>query len=189
MRVVAIVGMAGAGKSEVARIFEKNGFKKIRFGDITEAELEKQGFELNEKNERYIREHLRREHGMAAYAKLNLHGIDALLESSNVVVDGLYSWEEYILLKDCYGERFSTVAVWASPTTRHSRLENRARRPLTVEEAASRDKAEIEKINKGGPIAMADFTIMNEASLEELERRAERVLSALNEKGNQTGNR
>ncbi len=48
-----------------------------------------------------------------------------------------------------------------------------------MEEADSRDKSEIENINKGGPIAMADFTIVNEASLEELARETERVLSAL----------
>jgi len=34
MKVVSIVGMAGAGKSEVARLFTKNNFTKIRFGDI-----------------------------------------------------------------------------------------------------------------------------------------------------------
>jgi len=179
MKVVAIVGMAGAGKSEVARIFEKNGFRKVRFGDITEEEIENRGLELDEKNERYVREQLRKEHGMSAYAKLNLPRIDASLKLSDVVVDGLYSWEEYTLLKARYNERFSTVAVWASPATRHARLRNRAKRPLTVEEAASRDKAEIENSNKGGPIAMADFTIINEASLKELERETERVLSAL----------
>ena len=43
MKVVAIVGMTGAGKSEVARIFEENGFTKIRFGDITDKEIRKQG--------------------------------------------------------------------------------------------------------------------------------------------------
>jgi dephospho-CoA kinase len=116
---------------------------------------------------------------MAAYAKLNLPRIETSLKSSDVVVDGLYSWEEYTLLKECYGKGFSTVAIWTSPATRHGRLVNRAERPLTVEEAASRDKAEIENTNKGGPIAMADFTIINEASLKELEREAERVLSAL----------
>jgi len=179
MKVVAIVGMAGAGKSEVARIFEKSGFRKVRFGDITEEEIENRGLELDEKNERYVREQLRKEHGMSAYAKLNLPRIDASLKSSDVVVDGLYSWEEYTLLKARYNERFSTVAVWASPATRHARLRNRAKRPLTVEEAASRDKAEIENSNKGGPIAMADFTIINEASLKELERETQRVLSAL----------
>jgi len=179
MKVVAIVGMAGAGKSEVARVFEKNGFRKVRFGDITEEEMEKRGLVPNEENERYVREQLRKEHGMAAYAKLNLPRIEASLKSSDVVVDGLYSWEEYTLLKECYGEKLSTVAVWASPATRHGRLGNRAKRPLTAEEAASRDKAEIENTNKGGPIAMADFTIVNEASLEELEREAERVIATL----------
>ena len=179
MKVVAIVGMAGAGKSEVARVFEKSGFRRVRFGDITEEEIRNRGLELNEKNERTIREELRKEHGMSAYAKLNLPRIDASLKSSNVVVDGLYSWEEYTLLKDRYGERFSTVAVWSSQATRHARLRNRAKRPLTVEEAANRDKAEIENTNKGGPIAMADFAIVNEASLKELEKETERVLSAL----------
>ena len=178
MKVVAIVGMAGAGKSEVARIFERSGFKKVRFGDITEEEIKNRGLELNEENERYVREELRKKHGMAAYAKLNLPKIDTSLKSSNVVVDGLYSWEEYTLLKDRYGERFSTVAVWASQAIRHARLRNRAKRPLTVEEAANRDKAEIENTNKGGPIAMADFIIVNEASLKELEKETERVLSA-----------
>jgi dephospho-CoA kinase len=179
MKVVAIVGMAGAGKSEVTRMFEKNGFKKVRFGDITEEEIKNRGLELNEENERHVREQLRKEHGMSAYAKLNLPRIDASLKSSNVVVDGLYSWEEYTLLKARYGERFNTVAVWSSQAARHARLRNRAKRPLPVEEAASRDRAEIENINKGGPIAMADFTIINEASLKELEKETERVLSAL----------
>ena len=179
MKVVSIVGMAGAGKSEIARIFEKHGFKKVRFGDITEEEIKNRGLEMNEENERCVRERLRKEHGMAAYAKLNLSRIDSSLKSSDVVVDGLYSWEEYTLLKDRYGGRFSAVAVWASPATRYRRLANRAIRPLSLEKAASRDKSEIENVNKGGPIAVADFTIINEASLEELERETERVIFAL----------
>ena len=179
MKVIAIVGMAGAGKSEVARVFEEHNFKKVRFGDITDEELKNKGLEQNEENERYVRQQLRKEHGMAAYAKLNLPRIDRSLKSSNVVVDGLYSWEEYIFLKERYGRRFITVVVWASPATRHARLARRAKRPLTLEEAASRDKSEIENSNKGGPIAMADFTIVNEDSLEELEKETERVLSAL----------
>ena len=45
MKVVSIVGMTGAGKSEVARVFEKNGFIRIRFGDVTDEELVKRGLE------------------------------------------------------------------------------------------------------------------------------------------------
>jgi len=179
MKVVSIVGMAGAGKSGVARLFERNGFIRIRFGDVTDKELKKRGLELNEENERYIREFLRKEYGMAAYAKLNLPRIDEVSKYSDVVVDGLYSWEEYTFLKTYYGEDFSVVAVWASPRTRYARLTTRLNRRLTVEEATSRDKAEIENTNKGGPIAMADFTIINESSLENLRRETGRIISIL----------
>ena len=179
MRVVSIVGMAGAGKSEVAGVFEENGFTRIRFGDITDAEIEKKGLELTEENERYIRELLRQEHGMAAYARLNLPRIELARERSDVVIDGLYSWEEYDLLRRHYGESFWVVAVWASPGVRYLRLSTRRERPLALEEAASRDRAEIEEVNKGGPIAMADFTIINESSLENLREETERVISRL----------
>jgi len=137
MIMVAIVGMAGAGKTEVARLFEQNGFTRIRFGDITDEEVRKRGLELNEENERYVRELLRREQGMEAYA------------------------------------------VWASPRTRHARLTGRRERGLTQEEAVSRDKEEIENINKGGPIAMADFTILNESSLDDLKNETMKIISRL----------
>ena len=179
MKVVSIVGMTGAGKSEVARVFEENGFIRIRFGDVTDEEIGKRGLELNEENERHIRELLRQQLGMSAYARLNLPRIDSALKYSDVVIDGLYSWEEYTFLKTCYREDFYVVAVWASPRTRYARLTSRLNRRLTLEEAASRDGAEIENINKGGPIAMADFTIINESSIENLKKEAERIISRL----------
>ena len=179
MKVVSIVGMPGAGKSEVARVFEESGFIKIRFGDVTDEEIAKRGLELNEENERYIRELLRKEHGMAAYARLNLHKIDSVLKHSDVVIDGLYSWEEYTFLKTRYGEDFYVVAVWVSPRTRYGRLTSRLNRCLTLEEAVDRDRAEIENINKGGPIAMADFTIINESSLANLRKETRRIIAGL----------
>ena len=179
MKVVAIVGMTGAGKSEVARIFEKNGLKRIRFGDITDEEVKKSGLELNEENERHVRELLRQKYGMAAYAKLNMARIDEALKYLDVVIDGLYSWEEYVFLHNYYKEDFYVVAVWASPATRYERLTKRPERCLALEEAVGRDRAEIENINKGGPIAMADFTIINESSTKDLQKEVKRILSAL----------
>ncbi len=179
MKVVSIVGMAGSGKSEVARVFEANGFTRIRFGDLTDEEIDRRGLVPNEANERYVRELLRKEHGMSAYAKLNLVRIDEVSIRSNVVIDGLYSWEEYTFLKNYYGDDFSVVAVWSSPATRYSRLASRLNRPLSLKDAASRDGAEIENVNKGGPIAMADFTIINESSVEDLRRETKRVITRL----------
>jgi dephospho-CoA kinase len=183
-KVVAIVGMAGSGKSEVARVFENHGFIRVRFGDITDLELRKRGQELNEANERLVREQLRKELGMAAYAILNRPQIDSALETADVVADGLYSWEEYLSFKDYYGANFFILAVYSSPKTRYSRLSSRTQRPLTLQEAASRDKAEIENMNKGGPLAMADFTIINENSLEDLRQQAEMVIARLNNRSN-----
>jgi dephospho-CoA kinase len=179
MKVVSIVGMPGAGKSEVARVFEGSGFTRIRFGDVTDREIRERGLELNEKNERYVRELLRQNHGMAAYAKLNLPAIDTALLRGNVVIDGLYSWEEYTFLIEHYGQSFRTVAVWASPATRYGRLSRRRVRSLNAEEAAGRDRAEIENVNKGGPIAMADFILLNESSLECLSQETARVIARI----------
>ena len=179
MKVVSIVGMAGAGKSEVAGFFEENGFVRIRFGDVTDEEVRKRGLELTEANERKLRELLRKEYGMSAYAMLNLSRIDLARKQSDVVIDGLYSWEEYTFLKGYYGEGFYVIAVWASPRTRYARLSTRLNRCLTLEAAASRDRAEIENINKGGPIAMADFTIINESSVKNLKTEVKRIISAL----------
>jgi dephospho-CoA kinase len=179
MTVVSIVGMTGAGKSEVARIFEENGFIRIRFGDVTDEEIKKRGLELNEENERYVRELLRQEYGMSAFAMLNLSKIDLARKQSDVVIDGLYSWEEYTFLKTYCGEGFCVVAVWASPRARYNRLAGRLDRPLAVEEAISRDRAEVENISKGGPIAMADFTIINETSLKDLKREVKEIISRI----------
>jgi dephospho-CoA kinase len=179
MKVVSIVGMTGAGKSEVSRVFEENGFTRIRFGDVTDEEMRKRGLEPGEESERLVREMLRQEHGIDAYARLNQPRIEQALKSSDVVIDGLYSWEEYTYLRSCYGENLYLVAVWSSPKTRYDRLTSRSSRRLTLEEAISRDRAEIENIAKGGPIAMADFTIINESSLENLRKEAERIISAL----------
>ena len=71
------------------------------------------------------------------------------------------------------------VAVWASPRTRYARLTSRSNRRLTLEEAANRDRAEVENINKGGPIAMADFAVINESSLKNLKKEVKGIISKL----------
>ena len=160
-------------------MFQDRGFTTVRFGDITDDEVKKLGLELNEANERQAREALRAKHGMDAYAKLSLPRIDTALKASDVVVDGLYSWEEYVFLKDHYGRDFIIVAVWSSPEARYARLGKRKIRPLTPQEASSRDRAEIENLNKGGPISVADYTVLNDTSMDDLKKQVERIIDKL----------
>jgi dephospho-CoA kinase len=179
MKVVAVVGMTGSGKSEVARMFRDDVFAMVRFGDATDEELKKKGLPLTEENERPVREAFRKKKGMAAYAILNLPRIDAALKISDVVVDGLYSWEEYMHLKEYYGDGLVIVAVYSSPKVRYTRLGSRKVRPLTPEASASRDYAEIENMNKGGPIVKADYTVINESSFDNLKRQVEGIIASV----------
>ena len=176
-RFIAIVGMAGAGKSIVADELIKSGYSFFRFGQITMDILKERKLEVSEANERSIRESVRKEHGMGAYAILNMPKIDALLKSGNVVGDGLYSWSEYKILREKYGGQLIVLAVFAPPETRYERLEKRSHeksdsamrnRKITREDAMKRDFAEIENIEKGGPIAMADYTLLNTGTPEGL---------------------
>lgn len=167
--IIALVGMAGSGKSEVTQFFKDKKIPTLRFGDITEEEVKRRNIPLTPANEKLVREELRKEGGMDVYAKKIRPKADKLLENSKVIVlDGLYSWEEYLYLKKAYGTQLLVLAVLASPKTRYIRLGKRSIRPLTPEEAKHRDHAEIENINKGGPIAMADYMIINEGTRDEL---------------------
>jgi dephospho-CoA kinase len=183
-KIIAIVGMPGSGKTEAAEFITEKGFQFIRLGQLTLDEVKKRGLEPTEKNEKGIRESIRKEYGMDAYAKLNFPKIDSMLEKGSVVIDGLYSWEEYIAFKEKY-PGIKIIAIYASPYIRHARLEKRVlsaddtemkKRRSDREESTSRDRAEIENLNKGGPIAMADYTVVNESTLEGLRNEIEKVL-------------
>lgn len=161
-KLIAIVGMPGAGKTVAADFFRAKKIPVLRFGDQTDISLKELGLERNEKNERFVRESLRKDLGMAAMAmKIEPRILEAAKTNSVIVLDGLYSWEEYIYLKDKFPE-IQLLCIYAPPTIRYIRLGNRAIRPLTVVDASSRDVAEIENLNKGGPIAIADYCIVND---------------------------
>jgi len=171
--------MPGSGKSVTARFFENKNIPVLRFGDQTDIGLKELNKELSEENERWYREKLRRELGMAAYAIKIEPGILKTLHESNIVVlDGLYSWEEYLYLKKKF-LYFTVLCIYASPKVRYERLRIRTIRPLTEDEARERDHAELEKLNKGGPIAIADYTVVNHGTLSDLYNNLELLFQQL----------
>lgn len=164
LTLIAIVGMPGAGKSLVADFFRKKGIPVLRFGDQTDIGLKELGLPLNEKNERMYREKIRNELGMIAMAiKIEPRILVAAKDHPVIVLDGLYSWEEYTYLVQKFPQ-LQLLCVYAPPETRYRRLSNRPVRPLDHDTARSRDIAEIEHLNKGGPIAIADYMVVNETN-------------------------
>jgi len=167
--ILAIVGMTGSGKSEVSGHLRSLGFPVIRFGQIVVDEIARRGWELNPKNERTVREELRVAEGMDVCARRSLPTIRKALEGSLlVVIDGLYSWSEYKTLRAELGENLILLLVYTSKEKRYHRLKVRPERPLTFQEAQERDITEIENVEKGGPIAFADYALLNDGTKAEL---------------------
>lgn len=173
--VLAVVGMTGSGKSVACDYLEDLGYKKVYFGGVTMDELKKANLEVNPENEKMMRESLRKEFGMGAYAIKLLPVIEDIHEKYNVVLDGLYSWDELIILKEHF-KNLKVIAVVADKDIRYERLSKREIRPLTREEAEKRDIAEIENIKKGGPIAFADYYIYNNGDVEDYKKNLEKIL-------------
>lgn len=171
--------MAGSGKTEAKNFFADKGFVPLKFG-VTEHTIEKYG-KTTEELERMERNHLREEHGMGVFAAMAVEKIRGLLEKGeNVVIENMYSWSEYKVLKENFGDQFVTIAILASPAIRYVRLAERAQKDGRLsyrdpEVSRSRDHSEIEEIEKGGPIAMADHYVINEDSLSGLHKSLQQI--------------
>lgn len=175
-KIIAVVGMCGAGKSVVCDFLENNGYQKVYFGGVTMEKLKEEGLDVTPENEKMMRESLRSEHGMGAYAKMLLPRIEALSIDTDVVLDGLYSWDELKILKEKFADNITVVCIVADKPLRYDRLSKRDVRPFTNEEAKTRDISEIENLAKGGPIAYADYYILNNGSVEQVEARLSEIL-------------
>lgn len=176
-KIIAVVGMSGAGKTTACDFFRNRNFPVLRFGDQTDLGLREMGKELNEENERWYREKLRNELGMAAYAiKIKPRIEETLKNNKLIVLDGLYSWEEYKYLKNKY-KNLLVLCIYASPAVRYKRLRGRKIRKLTTEEARSRDIAELLNLHKGPPIALADYLIKNEKRVGDLNNQLKELCS------------
>ncbi|MBI4080316.1 MAG: AAA family ATPase [Candidatus Levybacteria bacterium] len=177
--LIAFVGMPGSGKSEACLYLMQKNIPFVRFGDATEESLTKAGLPITPENEAMMREKLRKDFGMAVYAERAKPKIDRLLQEHDIVgIDGLYSWEEYLFLTKHYPQ-LHVVYVFASPKTRYQRLTDRAVRPFSFDEARKRDIAEVEKLNKSGPIAIADHVIQNESDLPALQKALDTLLTRI----------
>ena len=177
---LALVGMPGAGKSLCAAHLADKGLFVLRFGALVEAEVKRRGLMVNAANERVVREDLRERHGMAAMAALSLPELEAALRTRrHIVIDGLYSFSEYLYLQERLGAELVLLAIAAPRLLRYARLATRPVRPLTAAEASERDRLEIETLEKGGPIAIADFTLVNDGAVDAMLRRLDRLLLEL----------
>jgi dephospho-CoA kinase len=178
-KILAFVGLTGSGKSEAVNYVCTKGYPKVYFGGVVLGAMKEAGLEWTEANEKQFREEIREREGKDFVVKRIIKEIHDLINAGqhHIVADGLYTWTEYKALKHEFPGELTVVAVVTPKHLRHHRLTLRPIRPLTIEEANSRDWAEIENLEKGGPIAIADFFLHNDGSIKTFEERIDALLT------------
>ncbi len=170
VKLIAFVGLAGTGKSAIAEYLGELGIPKVSFSDVIMNQVAKEGLDPTLENERAIREKMRLDPSGDLVAQEIIDQISHLIESGQhrILVDGLGSWQTYKQLRHEFHGNLTVVALSARRHIRHRRLTGRPEHPMTEKQVDERDYDEIETLNKGGVIAIADYYLFDNGSLEQL---------------------
>ena len=172
-KIIALVGLAGSGKSSAVEYLTEKGFPKIYFGGVIYKAMDEAGIEKTWDNQQQFREEIRRREGKDFVIKRVIKNIHNLINAgqNKIVLDGLYTWSEYKFLKHEFPGQVVVIAIVTPKYLRYQRMAKRIERPMQPHEVDQRDWSEIENLEKGGPIAIADYFIINDGSLEQLHQK------------------
>lgn len=168
IKILAIVGMSGSGKSTAVEYLTNHNIPKIYFGGIIYKAMAEAGIEeITPENQREFREAIRAKEGDDFVVKRAIADVHNLINAGQkrIVLDGVYSWTEYKILRKEFPTEMTVIAIVAPKSLRRKRLAERPERPFNAQEAAERDKTEIENLEKGGPIAIADYYVYNDQDI------------------------
>ncbi len=174
LRFLLVTGMPGAGKSIVTNMAREMGIPTYCMGDVIRGETIKKYGSITPENMRRTAQELREKYGDDIVARKTLEMIKE--EQGIVIIDGVRSLTEVNMFKTA-GESVEIIAVHASPKTRFKRIIERQRPgdPKTWDEFVKRDMTEL-SFGIGNVIALADYMIVNEESIEETKKQVARVL-------------
>ena len=172
-KIIALVGLAGSGKSSAVEYLTEKGFPKIYFGGVIYKAMDEAGIEKTWDNQQKFREEIRRREGKDFVIKRVIKNIHDLINAgqNKIVLDGLYTWSEYKFLKHEFPGQVVVIAIVTPKYLRYQRMAKRIERPMQPHEVDQRDWSEIENLEKGGPIAIADYFIINDGSIEQLHQK------------------
>lgn len=182
-QVIAVVGMPGSGKgTAVAHLKEKYKLPSVYFGGMVYDEVRRRGLDIV-LDERMVREDMRLKDGPAVLAIRAAEKVQEFLDEGApaVVLDGVYSWSEDRYLRQTFGDKYVAIAAVNPKHVRYERVVARkdAHRPYTLEQIQLRDIEEIENLEKGGPIAFADYYIANAKDIDEFREQTDALMHEL----------
>lgn len=180
-QLVAFVGLSGSGKTAAALHLREKNIPVVYFGDVIRKAMEQAGIEPTWENQQEFRESIRAREGKEFVARQAIAQIRNLFDAGQhkIVLDGLYTWPEYRAVKHAFPGTLTVIAIVSPRNVRYRRLEKRPVRPMSPQEASDRDFAEIEHLEKGGPIAMADYFLHNDKDIDYLHEQIDQILEEI----------
>ncbi|MCL2095020.1 AAA family ATPase [Candidatus Saccharibacteria bacterium] len=178
IEILSVVGMSGAGKTMALDYLKEKGMPKVYFGGMLYAEMDRRGIDKTPENQVWFRQALREEKGEDCLAQLAVEDIKKLAEAGQrrILLDGIHYMSEYRTVKRAFPGDMVQVGIIADKEVRYDRLAKRPERPFNKEQAAERDRSEIEAQGIGNVIIMSDYFVMNNGTPEELYEGLEELL-------------
>jgi len=174
--IIGITGPARSGKDTVAEYLRKeHAFKKLVFSDIIREEAEKRGMPSNDKMVlSFLGTELRKEQGNAVLAKIISEKIK---EKQDYVLVGFRSPEEVDYIRNEHPD-FALIAITAERPARFKRRSSED--PQEKSEFFQRDEYDMATKGLSKVIRLADYTIQNNGTKEQLHKKIERLLEEVN---------
>ncbi len=174
-RIIGLTGTNGAGKGEVAAYLKTKGYAYFSLSDLIREDLRKKEKEVTRNNLIQTGNELREKFGPDILAKLVMKKV-----KGRAVIDSIRNPSEVEYLKK--QKDFTFLAIDAPVELRYERVKKRGRKEsaTTFEEFIKKEKEEITDNEKGQQLLncmkMADHTLINDSSLEDLHKKLEELL-------------
>jgi dephospho-CoA kinase len=182
MVIIGITGTIGAGKGEAVSYLESKGFRHFSVRAFLIEELKKRGLPVRRDTMTDLADQFRREHS-PGYIIERLHK-QACQIGGNSVIESVRALAEV----DFFKKRgcFYLIAVDADLVTRYDRIVKRASEldHVTFEEFKAQNEREMAsndptRGNIAGCMKLADFTIQNDGSLDNLHKKVDVILEKI----------
>ena len=179
--IIGLTGKLGSGKGTIAEILATKGFFATSLSDRIREEIRHRGLEITRERLLEVSDELRRKEGPTVLAKRTWEMV-ILCGKDRVVIDSIRGEAEVDYLTKQPG--FYLVGVTVDVETRFLRIKERGREsdPQTLEEFKKVEERDV-RSGKGlvgrniqACLDKAEYTIENNGTVEELEKKIDKIL-------------